>query len=116
MKTITADQLFRRLEARDPIRLIDVLSRDHYETVHLPGAENIPGDELPERAPQLLDRDETIVVYCSSFKCQKSPRAAAALDQLGYRDVHDFEGGIAEWRRSGRPLERAQDREAQRAA
>lgn len=116
MNAITLDELAARLDAGEPIRLIDVLSREHYDTVHLPGAESIPGEELAQRAPQLLERDETIVVYCASLECQKSPRAAAALDELGYRQVYDFEGGIAEWRRSGRPVVREEEREARPAA
>ncbi len=109
MKTITAEDLAARLDDDQPIRLIDVLDRNHYRTVHLPQAENIPVDELSEQAPQRLRRDETIVVYCSDLQCPKSPRAAAALEDLGYRDVYDFEGGIAEWRRSGRRLIRDAD-------
>lgn len=106
MKTITADELADRLEREEPLRLVDVLKAEHYERVHLPDAENIPVADLRERAPSALGRDETIVVYCSDSKCQASPKAAAMLDELGYTDVHDFEGGIAEWRRSGRPLVR----------
>jgi len=108
MQSITAEQLAARLEGDEPIRLIDVLAGDHYETVHLPGAENIPGEELAVRAPQELGHDETIVVYCSSSDCQKSPEAAAALEQVGYRHVYDFKGGIAEWRRTGRELVRSE--------
>lgn len=110
MQTISLDDLADRLDAGLPTRLIDVLSREHYDTVHLPGAESIPGPELVDRAPERLEVDETIVVYCSSRTCQKSPRAAAALDALAYRDVYDFEGGVAEWRRSGRPVIRGQSR------
>lgn len=109
MKTMTAEQLAARLEGREPVRLIDVLSREHYDTVHLPEAENLPLDELADLAPERLGRDETVVVYCSNFDCSKSPKAAAVLEELGYQDVYDFEGGIAEWRKGGRPLVRDRD-------
>ena len=108
MKTITTEELAARLDSDEAIRLIDVLSREHYEIVHLPGAENIPLDELERRAAEKSARDETIVVYCASTSCQKSPQAAQLLERLGYADVHDYEGGIAEWRRDGREVIRGE--------
>lgn len=74
------------------------------EVVHLPGAEKIPRSELARLAPEPIERDETVVVYCASLDCQESARAARPLEHLGYREVYDFEGGIAEWRRCGLPV------------
>ena len=115
MKTITSEELAARLDSGEAVRLIDVLSADHYRTVHLPGAENIPLHELEQRAPGELERDERIVVYCSSETCTKSPRAAQLLERQGYANVLHFRGGIAEWRRSGHELVRNQNG-AKRAA
>ena len=42
-----------------------------------------------------------MVVYCSDRDCPESSRAAAILEELGFREVFHFEGGIAEWRRRG---------------
>jgi rhodanese-related sulfurtransferase len=106
MHTIDADTLAQRLDAGEPIRLIDVLPPEHFQAVHLPGAESIPLEELRGRAPEQLEKGETIVVYCSGPDCGLSPRAARILEDLGFGDVHHFEGGIVEWRRSGRPLVR----------
>lgn len=106
MNTISTDELAARLERSDRIRLIDVLSPEHFEQVHLPGAENIPLEALRERAPDELQLDEPIVVYCSGPTCRLSPQAAHLLDELGYREVFHYQGGIAEWRRSRRPLVR----------
>lgn len=107
-RTITVEELAAMIDGGAPLRLIDVLEPDHFALVHLPGAENIPRAELDRLAPELLDRDETIVVYCSSADCEESPKAARQLRQLGYRNVFDFEGGIAEWRRRGLPVIRPQ--------
>lgn len=112
MKTISVQDLSARLDQGGRIRLIDVLDREHYRKVHLPHAENIPLKELAELAPQHVEPGETVVVYCSSPDCSKSPTAAARLEELGYRDVYDFEGGIAEWRKGGLPLVRSHDASA----
>ena len=106
MRIIDVDTLAQRLDSGESIRLINVLPPEHFQAVHLPGAENIPLDEVRERAPEAFDRDEMLVVYCKGPECGLSPRAARILEDLGLENVHHFEGGIVEWRRSGRPLVR----------
>jgi rhodanese-related sulfurtransferase len=81
-----------------------VLSRAHFERAHLPGAENIPTAELHARARREISLDEAVIVYCADRLCRESCYAAVILAELGYRQVYDFEGGLAEWRRHGLPL------------
>jgi rhodanese-related sulfurtransferase len=46
-------------------QLVEVLPREEYEELHLPGALHLPLKELDaERAGALLDRARTVVVYC----------------------------------------------------
>ena len=46
-------------------QLVEVLPRDDYDELHLPGALSLPLKELDaERAGALLDRSRAIVVYC----------------------------------------------------
>jgi rhodanese-related sulfurtransferase len=49
-----------------------------------------------------------VVVYCSDRDGRESPRAAAILEELGYREVFHFAGGITEWRRRGLPVVRSE--------
>ncbi len=45
---------------------MDVMGEPYYRHSHLPGAINLPLEEM-ERAPEVLpDRDAEIVVYCMS--------------------------------------------------
>lgn len=55
----------RRL-VRDPrVIVLDVRSPEAYTAAHLPGAINIPVQELRHRAPaELRDADHAIAVYC----------------------------------------------------
>ena len=49
----------------DALVLVDTTAERYFRHSHLPGAINLPVDELRERAPELLpDRDAAIVVYC----------------------------------------------------
>ncbi len=45
-------------------QLVEVLGRRQYEQEHLPGAVNIFLRDIPDKAPETLERDRPVVVYC----------------------------------------------------
>ncbi len=49
-------------------QLVEVLGRPEYEQEHLPGAINIPLEELNREAARRLDRDRPVIVYCNDFQ------------------------------------------------
>lgn len=105
-RKIDPPQLADLLQRSERIRLLDVLPADHFATVHLPHAHNVPLEQLRANAPTIVDRDDPVVVYCADGSCPDSAEAARQLAHLGYDDVYELEGGIAEWRRHGFPLVR----------
>jgi phage shock protein E len=75
-------------------RLIDVRTKKEFAGGHLPGAINIPLQELHAREAELGNREEPIVVYCAA-----GPRSAMARTQLrsrGFRRVFDL-GPMGRW-------------------
>jgi rhodanese-related sulfurtransferase len=91
------------------VTLVDVLPEESFEEWHIPGAINIPGKALRERAPQrLANKDRTIVVYCASPACTASDKAADVLRDMGYSDVRDYRGGKEHWKEGGLPVEAGQ--------
>jgi rhodanese-related sulfurtransferase len=65
--TITREELKQKIERGDEFHLVETLARTAYDHAHLPGAVNLPPDQVKELAPQLLpDKSADIVVYCSS--------------------------------------------------
>jgi rhodanese-related sulfurtransferase len=64
---ISRDELLRRL--RDPsLTIVDVLPATSYAASHIPGAINIPLEDLPDRARDLLPKfNAEIAVYCGQF-------------------------------------------------
>lgn len=67
MKTITREELLDKIRRGDHFRLVETLAPTAYEHAHLPGAINLPPDEIDRLAPKLLpDKHEEIVVYCSN--------------------------------------------------
>jgi len=102
MKTINVEELKGKIDSDEKFKLIDVLSKESFDAQHVPKSINIPGGELEEKAPSKLpDKNEEIIVYCSSKTCQASPNAARKLEELGYTNVIDFEDGLAGWKDAG---------------
>ena len=104
--TITLAELRASLDSPTPPILVEALPPQYYADQHLPGAINIPHDEVDRLAGELLpDRDAAIVVYCASGPCQNSGIASRRLAQLGYTNVSDYHEGKAEWIAAGLPAE-----------
>jgi rhodanese-related sulfurtransferase len=62
--TVSREELIRALR-RHAITLLDVLSPESFAAAHIPGAVNLPIDDLPRRARTLLpDPAAAIVTYC----------------------------------------------------
>jgi len=106
---VTRDELYRALSAGEAIVLVEALGADYYADAHLPGAINIPADQVDALAPTLLpDRGANIVVYCSGM-CSNSEIAADRLSALGYERVRVYYGGKEDWLEHGLPLDRSSD-------
>ncbi len=93
---ITPRDLRARLDAGEPIRVIDVREPQEWELGHIQGAELIALDTFLGRMHE-LDSAQTIVLYC-----HLGPRAARAVQLLanaGFRKVRNLNGGINAWAR-----------------
>lgn len=103
---ISREELKAKLDQGEDVVLVEALPLRYYEEVHLPGAINIPHNQVDELAPELLsDKSAEIVVYCSNRACQNSPQAARRLTALGYENVRDYEEGKQGWIEVGLPTE-----------
>ena len=96
---IGAAELRDRLDAGDPIALIDVREPHEWDIVNLGsyGARLIPLGELPERLSELSDLNsaDEIVVYCRTGR--RSARAAGLLREAGFMRVLNLRGGMHAW-------------------
>jgi rhodanese-related sulfurtransferase len=65
--TISRDDLKEKIDRGDSFTLVETLAPTNYHHAHLPGAINMPPDQVGQLAPQLLpDKQADIVVYCAS--------------------------------------------------
>ncbi len=73
--------------------LVDVRTPAEHERESIPGAVNIPLDELRERHGEI--GEGPVVVHCAVG--QRGHSAARLLAQLGHDDVRNLDGGIRTW-------------------
>ncbi|MEE9132000.1 MAG: molybdopterin-synthase adenylyltransferase MoeB [Gemmatimonadota bacterium] len=92
--TITATDLKARLDAGDPIRIIDVREPHEWNICNLETAELIPLASLPGQMNG-LDSTEDIVVLCRSGA--RSARAVRLLQEAGFRRAYNLTGGLLAW-------------------
>jgi len=75
--------------------LLDVRTPEEYAEGHIPGAVNLPNEEIGDARPDALpDLDATVLVYCRSGR--RSKEAAGKLARLGYTGILEI-GGINTW-------------------
>jgi rhodanese-related sulfurtransferase len=73
--------------------LVDVRTPQEFAAGHLPGAVNVPVDEVGQRIGELAPPGRELVVYCRSGG--RSARAARTLEGAGY-SVYDL-GAMSSW-------------------
>ena len=92
---ITREEAARILDEEKGWILLDVRTEEEYDEGHIPGAVNLPNEDIGTDEPELLpDKEQVILVYCRSGR--RSKEAAGKLAALGYTRVLEF-GGIMTW-------------------
>lgn len=109
IKELTKEELKKKLDAKEGLLLINVLSKSSFDNLRIPGSKHadVHQSDFLEKMEKLTggDKNKAIVVYCASFTCQASPAAARKLQDAGYTNVLDYTGGVADWKEAGFDLE-----------
>jgi len=103
-------ELYRRLAAGRPARLLDVRTPGEFAEAHVPGARLIPLDELDAAAfcRECAGDHTPVYVLCESGG--RARRAIAKLERAGMRGGILVEGGTRAWMDAGLPAERGERR------
>jgi rhodanese-related sulfurtransferase/DNA-binding transcriptional ArsR family regulator len=104
LEPVSRDELLLRL-ADSSVVLLDVRPEDEFSLGHVPGALNVPLDELERRLGE-LPKDREIIAYCRGPYCILSFEAVAALRAKGY-SIRRLEDGYPEWVAAGLDVEAA---------
>lgn len=94
LKTITKDELASMLTTGG-VAIFDARTAEQFEAGHVDGAVLFEKASLPE------NKETPLVFYCGGLKCPAASKAAKLALEAGYRNVHVFRGGWAEWSTNG---------------
>ena len=86
---------------RDRVRVVDVRTPGEFESVHIPGARNVPLDRLADHTDTLRDwsQDDQVVLVCRSGA--RAHQAQEELAVAGLPRLPILEGGVLAWEAAG---------------
>ena len=93
MQEITVQELKEKLDSGEDFQLIDVREDFEYETSNIGGL-LIPLGGIVIEADK-VSKDKPVVIMCRSGK--RSAAAIMQLEQLGYTNLSNLQGGILAW-------------------
>ena len=102
LEPIPRQELLKRIE-QGLVIVLDVRPPLEYEAGHVPGAINIPLQELEQRLKD-FDHNKEIVAYCRGPHCILAFDAVAKLREQGFK-ASRLEDGFPEWKTEGLPVE-----------
>ena len=99
---ITVEKVYEILNTqKDNYVILDVRTKEEFDSGHLDSAVLIPVDDLEARYGGLA-KSKPIIVYCRSGR--RSAKAAVILVNKGFSPVYDMTGGIDAWKNKGYPV------------
>ncbi|NIM29490.1 MAG: rhodanese-like domain-containing protein [Gammaproteobacteria bacterium] len=103
--TLAQRLLVERLQRGEAPLLVDVRTPGEYQSGHVPGAVNIPLQELQRRLEELRPyRNTELVLYCETGV--RAGHAGRFLEQQGFTELRALQGHMSAWRSAGLPAER----------
>ncbi|MBE6532776.1 MAG: rhodanese-like domain-containing protein [Ruminococcaceae bacterium] len=95
-RQISMNEAVEMMKKESGYIILDARRPDEYAEGHIPGAINIPNEEIgTAEIAELPDKSQLILVYCRSGR--RSKEASEKLVKLGYTNVVEF-GGILDWK------------------
>lgn len=97
MKNLDNKAWEKAQEADDNSVILDVRTPEEYEEKHIPNSKliNVQESQAFVDEIQKLDKSKSYYVYCRSGG--RSAMAANIMEQMGFSDVANLEGGITDW-------------------
>lgn len=98
MQTISPEEVKERLEAGETIHLIDVRTPEEIAEFSIGGIE-LPLAKIQSMQTEDIEdlMDEEVICYCRSGK--RSMMAAMVLEQIGFTNVKNLEGGMVAYQK-----------------
>lgn len=96
--SITTEELRDLIYSGQDFTLVDARTKEYDDGTRLPNAIHVPHNlSQVEIQAALPEKDETIVVYCTSKKCPASRKLADKLVGWGYTEIWKYDDGLEGW-------------------
>ena len=102
LEPVPAQELLSRANS-GLVTVLDVRPPEEFAQGHIPGALNIPVDDLASQLHALPNNQE-VIAYCRGPWCVLSFEAVRLLRDAGF-EARRLQEGLPEWRYAGHPLE-----------
>jgi molybdopterin/thiamine biosynthesis adenylyltransferase/rhodanese-related sulfurtransferase len=104
LRDVSVDELKKRLQANEPMVLVDVREKEEFRAGYLPGALSVPRGYLEQNIESKVpDKSAKVITYCAGGS--RAVLAAQTLKQFGYTNVEFFGPGFPRWKDSGGAIE-----------
>jgi rhodanese-related sulfurtransferase len=110
---MSADELKKRVEANEPVILVDTRSRPVGTIAK--GAHSVPYNQVPAWAEGVA-KDALVVVYCTCHNESTSSRVVMELQKLGFTNAYFLVGGLVAYKASGLPTDHISETAAAKSA
>ena len=103
LEPVAPSALEQRLGEADLV-VLDVRTPEEFAAGHVPGAVNVPYDQVEARLAELAGaKDKDVVLYCRSGR--RVQVAAGVLAQAGFTRLSHLEGDFPAWSGAGLPTQ-----------
>jgi len=105
VKDIDAKTLKSWLDKDTDLYIIDARDPKDYKKDHLPGAISLMLSDIGPDSIKRFSKEKITIVYSNDENCPASGLVSKKLDDLGFKEVYDYNPSYADWRSKGYPLE-----------
>jgi thioredoxin len=100
IKNISPEDFAKKISETPNAQILDVRTPQEFAAGHIDNALNINwlGDDFVVNAEK-LNKTKPVFVYCKTSN--RSPLAAAKLEELGFTTIYNMQGGLLKWDAEG---------------
>lgn len=94
---IDPEELADRLDDDTDRRIVDIRNPASFSRGHIPGAENVPLERLPDRVGDLADADHVVTVCPHGKASVRAARLIGSFEGADDATVESLAGGLEAW-------------------
>ncbi|AZH24497.1 rhodanese-like domain-containing protein [Haloplanus aerogenes] len=94
---ISTDEVAALLDSEDRPRIIDIRSPGEFARGHIPGSENVPFDQLPNRIGEFAGADHIVTVCPHGKASVQAARLIGSYEGTNDARIESMAGGLEAW-------------------